>query len=250
MKSFLLTFFCTGLLLVKAQDKNQFYALDAHMNQTVLDSSKYILWIHETDSSRWQWDYYFTWGSLVKSTIYADHDGTIKSGRFCIYNTFGNLDSTGVYENNKRNGLFLKLRSITKDSIEFLTQYEYVNDSLVGFTNLIVERDKLKKSDTTSHVEPDYPGGPSEWLSYLTNNLRYPERALSKKIQGTVRISFLVDTAGIVEDPFVFKSIEYSLDQESIRLIRNSGKWVPGRMEDEPKMASKIQAVSYKLENQ
>ena len=85
-----------------AQDKNSFYALDAKMNQTVLDSSKYILWIHETDSARWQWDYYYTWGSLVKSTRYTDHDGTIADGRFCRYNSIGDLDSTGVFDHGKK----------------------------------------------------------------------------------------------------------------------------------------------------
>ncbi len=111
------------------------------MNQTVLDSSKYILWIHEKDSAKWQWDYYYSWGSLVKSTTYSDHDGTVLNGRFCIYNNFGNLDSTGVYENGKKNGLFIKLRSLSKDSIEFLRQYEYEQDSLVRFTDLIAEKE-------------------------------------------------------------------------------------------------------------
>ena len=139
------------------------------MNQTVLDSSKYILWIHEMDSAKWQWDYYYTWGSLVKSTNYADHDGTVKNGRFCIYNTFGNLDSTGVYNNGKKNGVFLKFRSVTKDSIEFLNRYEYEHDSLIGFTNLKTEKEK--QADTASEMESEFPGGPPGWLSYLAHNL-------------------------------------------------------------------------------
>jgi protein TonB len=250
MKSFVLTFFFTGLLSAEAQDKNQFYALDAHMNQTVLDSSKYILWIHETDSARWQWDYYYTWGSLVKSTVYADHDGTIKNGRFCIYNTYGNLDSTGVYMNGKRNGQFLKLRSVTKDSIEFLSQYEYAKDSLLSFTNLKAGKIKTMQADTSQYREAEYPGGNSVWSSYLTQNLQYPERALNKKIQGTVRVCFLVDSAGIVADPFIFKSIEYSLDQETIRLIRNSGLWETGHQGGEPATMFKIKSVNYNLASQ
>ena len=250
MKSLLLTFFCAGFLLAKSQDKNQFYALDAHMNQTVLDSSKYILWIHETDSSRWQWDYYYTWGSLVKSTSYADHDGTVKNGRFCMYNTFGNLDSTGVYENNKRNGLFFKLRSITKDSIEFLSQYEYVQDSLVSFINLVADRNKRKQSDSSGETESEYPGGPSAWLSYLVHNLQFPERARGKGIQGTVKVCFGVDQEGIVNEPYILKSIEYSLDQESIRLIKNSGKWISGQKQGNSVSTCKIQPVNYTFENQ
>lgn len=248
MKSFVFTFFCSGLLFARAQDKNQFYALDAHMNQTVLDSSKYILWIHETDSSRWQWDYYYTWGSLVKSTMYADHDGNIKNGRFCIYNTFGNLDSTGVYKDGKRNGLFLKLRNFNKDSAELISQYEYAMDSLVSYTNLSGQKINQNQTDSTGSRESEYPGGPTGWMSYLTHNLRYPDRAADKNIQGTVRIRFLVDTSGTVADPFIFKSVEYSLDQEAIKLIRNSGKWLAGQKKGEPVITFKIQAINYRLE--
>jgi len=249
MKQLLHFFFCTSLLIANAQDKNQFYALDAHMNQTVLDSSKYILWIHEMDSARWQWDYYYTWGSLVKSTTYADHDGTVKNGRFCIYNTFGNLDSTGIYENGKKNGLFFKLRRVTKDSFEFLNRYEYEQDSLVRFTNLSAGKKNQMQTDTTRELESDYPGGRPEWLSYLTRNLRYPERAFNKDIQGSVRVCFLVDTTGAVKDPFIVKSIEYSLDQESIKLINNSGKWVAGQKNGIPITTYKIEPVIFKLEH-
>jgi TonB family protein len=249
MKFLLLFCFNISILRVNAQDKNQFFALDKNMNQTVLDSSKYILWIHEKDSSNWQWDYYFTWGPLVKSTTYADHDGTIRNGRFCIYNTFGNLDSTGVFDHDKKNGPFIKLGSITKDSIEFLRQYEYVQDSLVKFTDLVAENKKKKTEDTTHSKESEYPGGMEQWRSYLVNNLKYPERAFKKDIQGKVRICFLVNTEGEIKDPFIEKSVEYSLDLESLKLIKNSGKWVPGEKDGLPVTTYKIQPVNYKLEN-
>jgi len=247
MKTIVLSLICIGVFFAKAQDKNQFYALDAKMNQTVLDSSKYILWIHEVDSAKWQWDYYYTWGSLVKSTNYADHDGTVKNGRFCIYNTFGNLDSTGVYNNGKKDGVFLKFRSVTKDSIEFLSRYEYENDSLIGFTNLKAEEEK--QADTASKMESGFPGGDPGWLSYLAHNLMYPERAAGKNIQGKVHIYFLVDTVGLVKDPFIFKSVEYSLDQESMRLVKNSGRWVPGKKNGNPLTSHSIKSITYRLED-
>jgi periplasmic protein TonB len=237
-------------IAVSAQDKNQFYALDAKMNQTVLDSSKYILWIHEKDSIHWQWDYYFSWGPLVKSTTYSDHDGTVLNGRFCIYNNFGNLDSTGVYENGKKNGLFLKLGSLSKDSIEILRQYVYEHDSLTGFKNLTAEKRNFNELDSTGSGEPGFPGGNSAWDSYLTHNLRYPDRAMNKMIQGKVVICFLVNSEGYMNDPFIEKSVEYSLDQEAIRLIKNSGKWIPVQKDGTPIASFKKQPVAFRLERQ
>jgi protein TonB len=249
MKSFLLFFLNLGFIICYAQDKNQFFALDKDMNQTLLDSSKYILWIHEKDSSNWQWDYYYTWGPLVKSTSYADHDGTIRNGRFCIYNNFGNLDSTGVFDHGKKNGPFIKLGSITKDSIELLRQYEYVQDSLVKFTDMAAENKKRKTEDTTHSKESEYPGGMEQWSSYLANNLDYPERARKKDVQGKVRICFMVNTEGEIKDLFIEKSVEYSLDQESLRLIKKSGKWVPGEKDGFPVTTYKIQGIKYELKN-
>jgi len=240
--------FC--VIAVSSHDKNQFYALDAQMNQTVLDSSKYILWIHEKDSVHWQWDYYYSWGPLVKSTTYSDHDGTVMNGRFCIYNNFGNLDSTGVYENGKKNGLFLKLGSLSKDSIVILSQYDFEHDSLTGFKNLTAGMRNFNNQKSKSPAEPEFPGGDSAWGSFLTQNLSYPDRALNKKIQGTVSICFLVNAEGYVYDAFTEKSVEYSLDQEAIRLIKKSAKWIPGQKEGIPIATYKIQTVTFRLERQ
>lgn len=246
---FLFTFFLSlSFLSSFTQDKNQFYALDAKMNQTVLDSSKYILWIHETDRAKWQWDYYLTWGPLVKSTRYADHDGTIKDGRFSFYNSMGDLDSTGVYDHGKKNGRFLKMKAISNDSMITVLQYDYLQDSLVKSDDSVEGPGKITKDDTSNKKEAAYPGGISQWTNYIVKNMRYPERAQTKDIQGEVRIYFRVDKDGNVSDPFIQKSIEYSLDEESLRLIKQSGKWEPATINGVPADSYKIQPLNYRLE--
>jgi protein TonB len=237
MKNLLILCLTLGSLAALGQDKNSFFALDAKMNQTVLDSSKYILWVHETDSARWQWDYYYTWGSLVKSTRYADHDGTIADGRFTRYNTMGDLDSTGVFDHGKKNGSFFKFKT-------------YPGDSLVKSINLIAENQKNQNSDSANEKVPEYPGGVSQWQDYVAKNLRYPDRAQKKKIQGQVRVFFMVDKEGNITDPYIQKSLEYSLDQETLRIVIQSGKWDPATKNGIPVNSYKIQPLNYKLESQ
>jgi periplasmic protein TonB len=248
MKNLLTLSLSLCFYIVNAQDKNQFYALDAKMNQTVLDSSKYILWIHETDSARWQWDYYLTWGPLVKSTTYADHDGTVRSGRFCMYNTMGNLDSTGMYDQGKKNGTFYKLKSNSRDSITIISQSEYVNDSLIKYTDLRSMSPENKISDSADGKEPSYPGGTAGWEKYVRDNLQYPGRARSKNIQGQVGIYFTVDKEGNIRDPYIQKSQEYSLDQEALRLIKNSGKWKPALKTGLPENSWQLQYLNFSAE--
>jgi protein TonB len=247
MKSILLFCFIICFLFSFAQDKNQFYSLDKNMNQTVLDSSKYILWIHEKEDSNWQWDYYFTWGTMIKSNSYFDHDGTIPNGRFCIYNNYGNLDSTGIYNHGKKNGSFYKYRSFTKDSISAVHQYDYVEDSLVKSVSLNDHNETAK--DSTNGKESEYPGGIAAWYKYLGQHLVYPDRAVSRDVQGQAQIKFMVDTSGVVRDIFLQKSVEYSIDQSSLDLIKKSGNWVPGTKDANPVKTYKVQPINFKLED-
>jgi periplasmic protein TonB len=250
MKNLLIISFTLSFLVTSAQDKNSFFALDAKMNQTVLDSSKYILWIHVTDSARWQWDYYYTWGPLVKSAQYADHDGTRKDGRFCLYDKTGNLDSTGIYDHGKKNGSFFKFKTYPGDSIVTIWQNDYQEDSLVKSIDLLAARLKNKNSDTANEKEPEFPGGVSQWQQYLVKTLRYPERAQTKEIQGQVKIFFMVDRDGNITDPYIQKSLEYSLDQETLRIIARSGKWNPATKNGIPVDSYKVQPLNYRLESQ
>ena len=249
MKNLLILCLTLSSCAALGQDKNQFYALDSKMNQTALDSSKYILWIHETDSARWQWDYYYTWGSLVKSTRYADHDGTIADGRFCKYNLTGEIDSTGIFDHGKKNGSFFKFKTFSKDSIITVWQYDYVEDSLVKSIDLLAAR-KNKTMDSTKEKESEYPGGISQWQRYLIKNIQYPERAQNKDIQGQVQIIFKVDKDGNIADPYIRKSVEYSLDQESLRLVIQSGKWDPALKDAIPVDSYKVQPLNFRLESQ
>ncbi|HEY4936485.1 MAG TPA: energy transducer TonB [Puia sp.] len=248
MKPTLLFYFIICFFTCAAQDKNQFFALDENMNQTVLESSKYILWIHEKEDSNWQWDYYNTWGPMIKSNSYGDHDGTILNGRFCIYTTVGNLDSTGIFDHGKKNGSFYKYRSYNKDSIVPIRQNDYISDSLVKSIN--VTADKEKDKDTVNLKKAEYPSGISGWYKYLAHYLTYPDRAISKEVQGQVQVHFVVDTNGDITDLYIQKSVEYSLDQTTLELINKSGKWVPGMDHGLPVKSYKVQPVNFKLESQ
>jgi TonB family protein len=247
MKNLLILFIVLISYSASAQDKNAFYALDAKMNQTVLDSSKYILWIHETDSTRWQWDYYYTWGTLVKSTRYADHDGTTQDGRFCRYNSSGDIDSTGIFDHGKKNGSFFKFKTYPNDSIAAIWRHDYEEDSLIKSVNLLAENQSYHRSDSANEKEPEYPGGKTQWEQYVLKTLRYPDRAQTKGIQGQVRIYFSIDKDGNIADPYILKSLEYSLDQEALRIILQSGKWSPAIKNGVPFDSFKIQSLSFKL---
>lgn len=79
---------------------------------------------------------------------------------------------------------------------------------------------------------PDFPGGNDSFKKYINDNLRYPQDAKEANKQGTVYVSFVVRTDGSVTDVRVARGVSGapSLDKEAVRLISESPKWKPGRM--------------------
>ena len=86
-----------------------------------------------------------------------------------------------------------------------------------------------KKTDTAEvardEKESEFKGGQSGWMKYMNKNFSYPDRALKLRKQGTVILQFIVDKDGTISDANIFRSVEYSLDRESLRIIRESPRW-------------------------
>lgn len=76
---------------------------------------------------------------------------------------------------------------------------------------------------------PEFPGGMSNFMTWLTNALNYPSVARSKKIQGQVLVSFVVEKDGTTTHHKLEKSSNEMLNQEALRVVRMMPKWKPGR---------------------
>lgn len=76
--------------------------------------------------------------------------------------------------------------------------------------------------------QPHFPGGMQEFYKYLGKNVKYPQEAQNNNIQGKVFLSFVVETDGTLTDIKVDRSVGSGLDEEAVRLIKESPKWIPG----------------------
>ncbi len=79
-----------------------------------------------------------------------------------------------------------------------------------------------------AEVMPKFRGGDEKLKNYLSSTIRYPSKALSNNISGTVYISFVVDTAGLVRNVQLIRGISQECDQEAIKAVLNMPKWIPG----------------------
>lgn len=82
--------------------------------------------------------------------------------------------------------------------------------------------------DITNDVEPVFPGGNKGLMDFISTNIRYPQVPLEAGIQGTVIVSFVVDTDGSITDATVVKSVENYLDWEARRIVRHLPNFAPG----------------------
>ena len=78
---------------------------------------------------------------------------------------------------------------------------------------------------------PQFPGGEMGLRIFIANNVRYPNEARIKGIEGKVYVRFCVSSEGNVVKVSIAKSVDPSIDIEAIRVVKSSPKWKPGEME-------------------
>ncbi|HET6999960.1 MAG TPA: N-acetylmuramoyl-L-alanine amidase, partial [Puia sp.] len=121
----------------------------------------------------------------------------------------------------------------------------------VALTNTLEENKNVSDSSgpyKKVEVEADYPGDAEGWKAYLFKNLKYPTAAVSNEVQGEVIVEFVVNTDGSISKVHAISGPK-ELRAESVRVIKESGQWVPA-MNKGGKVASyKKQPIVYKLES-
>ena len=81
---------------------------------------------------------------------------------------------------------------------------------------------------------PQFPGGASEFMKWLTKNLKYPATAQKKQVRGKVVAQFIVNTDGSVSDLELTEHLEAACDREVLRVLRMMPKWQAGVMNAKP----------------
>lgn len=81
---------------------------------------------------------------------------------------------------------------------------------------------------------PSFPGGNTELMRYISEQIIYPEDALMNRIQGTVILRFVVSRTGDVINVELIRGIDPLLDNEAIRVVSGLPRWRPGKQEGVP----------------
>lgn len=97
---------------------------------------------------------------------------------------------------------------------------------------------------------PEFPGGEGAFLEFISSNIKYPEEAKQKGVQGKVYVSFVVSKDGTVKDAKIVRGVDPMLDKEALRVINMSPKWQPGKDKRENVDVQYTAPIVFKLDDE
>ena len=95
-----------------------------------------------------------------------------------------------------------------------------------------------------------FPGGNKAFIKFLQVNLKYPETPLRNSIQGIVRVRFLVEKDGSINQSSIelARSVHPDLDAEALRVIRLSPNWIPAMQAGKPINQRVLVPISFRID--
>lgn len=127
---------------------------------------------------------------------------------------------------------FFKLASVT---LFFLLFFIYVA--------------KAQKANVDSvfgkvEVEASFPGGPSAWTKYITQNIEKNLDDFTSKDYGTCIVRFIVDKHGKISDVMATTMKKSKLAKVTIKAIVKGPDWIPAQQNGKPVNAYRLQPIT------
>ncbi len=97
---------------------------------------------------------------------------------------------------------------------------------------------------------PTFQGGDlNTFRTWVQGKIVYPRMAQENNIQGKVVLKFVVEKDGSLTNIEEIASPDRSLTEESIRVLKSSPKWSPGKQRNKPVRVIYILPIDYLLQN-
>lgn len=100
---------------------------------------------------------------------------------------------------------------------------------------------------TRPEVLASYPGGEKAWKRYVKKNLKYPRKAWWDEVESEVTVKVIIEKDGTVADAIHMNISNYGFEQEAVRLVKRSGKWMPATHRGKPVKSEGQLTVEFRL---
>lgn len=96
---------------------------------------------------------------------------------------------------------------------------------------------------------PEFPGGTAKMLTFISENIKYPQSAKEKGIEGKCYIQFVIDVDGSVTNVELMRGFDKECDAEALRVVNSMPKWKPGKKDGKPVRTIYMIPVAFKRHN-
>lgn len=100
-----------------------------------------------------------------------------------------------------------------------------------------------------SEIAPTFKYGLDSLYKLIGNTVQYPELDRKAGIEGTVNVSFVIETDGHITDITIKKGVTLGMNTEAIRAVmKTDGMWKPGTIDDTPVRVMMLLPVKFALD--
>ena len=106
--------------------------------------------------------------------------------------------------------------------------------SVFGMASAQTEPNSNSNSDSNSSkkgedviTQPEFKGGIEKMYEYITTNFVYPEEAEKRSVRGKMEVEFTVEKTGDITYVGILKGLDFSIDEEILRLLKAMPRWTP-----------------------
>ena len=95
--------------------------------------------------------------------------------------------------------------------------------------------------------QAEFPDGQQALMTWLSQNMKYPEEAMKENAQGRVLVGFVVNKDGSIDEVKVLRPVHAALDAEAVRVVKEMPKWKPGKKDGKAVRVSYTLPITFKM---
>jgi TonB family protein len=168
------------------------------------------------------------WYSSGEPEAYQEFRNGLLNGEYISWRKDGNPKIHASYYNGEKHGNF---RS-------FYPGGQMIRDDYFENGVLIEGRCYSEQGEPVEYFPyvqmPEFPGGQEALHRFIRREMKYPQEARKKGLEGSVIILLTIDNEGYVRSSIVMKGDHKLFNEEAIRISRIFPRWTPGKVDGVP----------------
>lgn len=122
---------------------------------------------------------------------------------------------------------------------------------ILPFTNISAQTKFPAVQYDTVYTRPEvfasFPGGEEAWKRYVKKKMKYPRQAWWQEIESDVQVKLIIEKDGTISSAQHLTVSNYGFEQEAVRLVLKSGKWIPAKRRGKAVKSEGLLTINFRL---